>query len=184
MTKWVIDSAHSEVQFKVKYLVISKLTGSFTNFHGGATVYGDQGFDNAEIHFTLDVNSVNTNLEARDKHLRSGEFFDATNHPQISFQSTTFKKVKGDLYHLLGYLTIKGITKLVELDAEFGGIIKDLEGNTRAGFEVSGSISRWEFGLTFNPITGTGGMVLGEEIKLIANIQLVQEVEALQEKSV
>lgn len=173
-TKWVIDPMHSDVQFKVKYLVISTVTGSFRNFSGGATSRND-GFENAEIHFSLDVNSVNTQVEMRDNHLRSADFFDAGNFPQISFQSTSFKKVKGNLYHLFGLLTIKGITKPVELDAEFGGLALDAAGNTKAGFEVSGSISRWEFGLTFNPLTKAGGMVLSEEIKLEANIQLVQE---------
>lgn len=174
ITNWAIDPTHSEVQFKVKYLVISTLTGSFNNFSGGATSPSGS-FEDAEIHFSLDASSVNTHLAARDNHLRSADFFDTGKFPAISFQSTSFKKVKGDLYHLFGLLTIKGITKPVELDAEFGGLAKDLEGNTKAGFEVSGHISRWEFGLTFNPLTNAGGMVLGEEIKLVASIQLIQE---------
>lgn len=169
---------HSEVQFKVKYLVISTVTGSFKNFSGGATTPNGS-FNDAEIHFSLDVSSVDTNLEARDNHLRSADFFDAGNFPHISFQSTSFTKVHDDQYHLFGLLTIKGITKPVELDAEFGGFATDIEGNTKAGFEVSGRISRWEFGLTFNPLSKTGGMVLGEDIKLVANIQLVQEETSL-----
>lgn len=164
---------HSEVQFKVNYLMISSLTGSFNNFQGGASSTID-GFEQAEIHFSLDVNSVDTNLEARDKHLKSSDLFDVGSFPHITFQSTSFKKVKGSLYHLFGLLTIKGITKPVELEAEYGGLVTDPEGNIRAGFEVSGSISRWEFGLTFNPRTPTGSLLLSEEVRLVANIQLVQ----------
>lgn len=165
---------HSEVQFKVKHLVISTVSGTFKNFTGGATA-NDTDFENAEIHFSVDVNSIDTNLEVRDNHLRSAEFFDAAHHPRISFQSTSFQKVSENRYHLFGMLTIKGITKPVEMDAEFGGIAEDPEGNVKAGFEVSGRVSRWEFGLTYNPLTRTGGLVLGEDIKLIANIQLAQE---------
>ncbi|MCC9137000.1 YceI family protein [Pontibacter silvestris] len=176
ITKWIIDPLHSDVQFKVRHLVISTVTGSFNNFEGGATVQGDT-FDNAEIHFSLDVRSIDTKVEARDNHLRSADFFDAENHPHINFQSTYFSKMHDEVYSLFGMLTIKGITKPVELQAEFGGFAEDEYGNRKAGFEVSGNISRWEFGLTYNPLSKTGGLVLGEEIKLVANIQLTQEVE-------
>lgn len=174
--KWIVDPTHSDVHFKVKHLVISTVTGSFNNFNGGATTHGDD-FTNAEIHFDLDVNSIDTNLQARDAHLKSADFFDAKNHPHINFQSTSFEKISEDRYHLFGRLTIKGITKPVELYAEFGGFAKDEHGHLKAGFEVSGTVSRWEFGLTYNPLTKTGGFVLGEDIKLIANIQLKQEIE-------
>lgn len=178
ITKWIIDPLHSEVQFKVKHLVISTVTGSFNNFNGGATVQGDT-FEDAEIHFDLDVRSIDTKVEARDSHLRSADFFDAEKHPHIKFQSTYFTKMHDNVYSLFGKLTIKDITKPVELEAEFGGFAEDEHGNLKAGFEVSGTISRWEFGLTYNPLSKTGGLVLGEEIKLIANIQLTQEVEQL-----
>ena len=174
--KWVVDPSHSEVQFKVRHLVISTVTGSFNNFQGGATTLSND-FNGAEIHFSLDVKSIDTNQPLRDNHLKSSEFFDAENHPHINFQSTYFHKVHDDQYHLFGMLTIKGITKPVELDAEFGGFAVDADGQTKAGFEVSGRVSRWEFGLTYNPLNKTGGLVLGEDIKLIANIQLAQEVQ-------
>ncbi|MCC9168103.1 YceI family protein [Pontibacter harenae] len=176
ITKWVIDPYHSDVQFKVRHLVISTVTGSFNNFTGGATVQGDD-FDGAEIHFSLDVKSIYTKVEARDNHLRSAEFFDAENHPNINFQSTYFAKKYENVYTLVGMLTIKDITKPVELTAEFGGFAEDEFGNRKAGFEVSGTFSRWEFGLTYNPLNKTGGLVLGEEVKLSANIQLKQEEE-------
>lgn len=172
-TKWVIDPLHSEVHFKVKHLVISTVTGAFNTFGGEALTSGDD-FENAKVEFTMDVNSINTNQEARDSHLKSADFFDAEQFPQISFESTSFKKAKGDQYQLTGNLTMKGITKEVTVDAEYGGTAKDAYGNTKLGFEVSGKINRKEFGLTYNALTETGGLALGEDIKLIANIQLAK----------
>lgn len=173
-TKWVVDPMHSEVQFKIKHLVISTVTGAFNNFSGGATTSGE-GFENAEIHFTLDVNSIDTNQAQRDEHLKSADFFEAETYPEIKFQSVSFTKTGGDNYKLIGNLTMKGITKPVELNAEYGGSAKDAYGNTKIGFEVTGKINRKEFGLTYSALTETGGLALGEDIKLIANIQVAQE---------
>ncbi|WP_080238254.1 YceI family protein [Spirosoma rigui] len=172
-TKWVVDPLHSEVQFKVKHLVISTVTGTFRNFEGGATTVQDD-FNNAEIHFSLDVDSVDTNQEMRDTHLKSAEFFDVDTHPKIAFKSTSFEKVDDDEYVLTGNLTMKGITKPVTLKAEYGGTAKDAYGNQKLGFEVTGKVNRKEFGLTYNALTETGGLALGEDIKLIANIQLAK----------
>jgi len=174
-TKWSIDPMHSEILFKVKHLLISTVTGSFKSFQGDVTTESED-FDNAEIQFSIDVSSIDTNQEMRDGHLKSADFFDAGNYPHINFQSTRFTKVKDDHYHILGNLTMKGITKEIEIDAELGGIANDGQGNTKAGFEVTGKIHRSEFGLTWNKLTDTGGLALGDEIKLIGNIQLVKEV--------
>jgi polyisoprenoid-binding protein YceI len=174
VTKWIVDPAHSEVQFKIKHLVISTITGSFNNFEGGAT--SDlSNFEDAEIHFSLDVNSIDTNIEARDKHLRSADFFDAEQYPHITFQSNYFHQVKGEKYKLSGLLTLKGITKPIELDAEYGGSERDAEGNLRVGFEVEGRLSRQEFGLNYMQLTDSGGLLIGEDVRLIANIQLVKQ---------
>ena len=172
-TKWVVDPMHSEVQFKVKHLVISTVTGTFRNFEGGATTEHDD-FDGAEVHFSLDVNSVDTNQEMRDTHLKSADFFEAETYPKIAFKSTSFEKIDDDEYLLTGDLTMKGVTKPVTLKAEYGGTAKDNYGNKKLGFEVTGKINRKEFGLTYNALTETGGLALGEDIKLIANIQLAQ----------
>ncbi|GAB3880602.1 YceI family protein [Spirosoma agri] len=172
-TKWVVDPMHSEVQFKIKHLVISTVTGTFRQFEGGATTEHDD-FDGAEVHFSLDVASVDTNQEMRDTHLKSAEFFEADTYPTITFKSTSFKKIDDDEYTLTGDLTMKGITKPVSLKAEYGGTAKDGYGNQKLGFEVTGKINRKEFGLTYNALTETGGLALGEDIKLIANIQLSQ----------
>ncbi|GAB2534305.1 YceI family protein [Spirosoma aerophilum] len=164
---------HSEVQFKIKHLVISTVTGTFRSFEGGATTEHDD-FNNAEVHFALEVDSLDTNQEMRDNHLKSSEFFEAETYPRISFKSTSFKKVDDDEYQLTGDLTMKGITKPVILKAEYGGTAKDAYGNQKLGFEVTGKINRKEFGLTYNALTETGGLALGEDVKLIANIQLAQ----------
>jgi polyisoprenoid-binding protein YceI len=173
--KWAVDPTHSEVQFKVKHLVISTVTGSFNQFSGTATTTSDDDFDDAEIHFSLDVSSIDTNQEMRDTHLKSADFFDVANYPYITFQSTSFKKAKGDQYKLTGNLTMHGVTKEVTVDAEFGGSAKDGYGQTKIGFEITGVVNRKEFGLTYHALTETGGLALGEDIKLIANIQLTKQ---------
>ncbi len=174
-TKWIVDPTHSEVQFKIKHLVISTVTGSFNSFSGQATAPADsEDFSGSSIEFALDVNSIDTNQPQRDEHLRNGDFFDAPQFPQITFASTSFEKAKGDVYKLAGNLTMKGITKPVEVTAEYGGTAKDAYGNTKIGFEVTGVVNRKEFGLTYNALTETGGLALGEDIKLIANIQLAK----------
>ncbi|MCP9749797.1 YceI family protein [Ferruginibacter sp. HRS2-29] len=173
-TKWVIDPAHSELQFKVKHLVISTVTGSFKTF-SGEVVSATDSFEDGKISFNIDVNSIYTNQEQRDEHLKGTDFFDAAAFPQISFESTSFAKAGGDEYKLAGNLTMKGVTKPVELDVEFGGSEKDNYGNIKYGFEVTGKVNRKEFGLTYNALTDAGGLALGEDIKVIANIQLVKE---------
>ncbi|MCE6992495.1 YceI family protein [Dyadobacter sp. CY323] len=172
---WNIDPLHSEVQFKVKHLVISTVTGSFKSFSGSAITESDE-FTNAEIELTIDVDSVDTGQPGRDEHLRNGDFFETETYPQFQFKSTSFTKIKGDLYKLTGNLTIKGITKEVELEAEYGGTERDPWGNTKVGFEVTGTIDRKDFNVTFNSLTETGGLALGENIKILANVQLAKQV--------
>jgi polyisoprenoid-binding protein YceI len=173
-TKWVLDPMHSEIQFKIKHLVISTVTGSFTSFEGTAQTEGDD-FENAKVEFTLDVDSVNTNQEARDQHLRGEDFFNAAQYPKISFTSTSFTKKSGGEYKLTGDLTIKGVTKPVTLDVEHGGTAVDFYGNTKAGFEATGKINRKEFGLTWGGVTEAGAIVVGEDVKLIMNVQFAKQ---------
>lgn len=168
---WVVDPLHSEIQFKIKHLVISTVTGFFKSFQGTAKTEGDD-FENASIEFSIDVDSIDTNQAQRDAHLKNGDFFEAETYPQIQFRSTSFSKINDEQYKLIGDLTMKGVTKEVELVAEYGGNEKDHYGNVKHGFEVTGVINRKEFGLTYNAITETGGLALGENIKLIGNIQL------------
>ena len=174
-TNWKIDAAHSEMQFKVKHLMISTVTGSFKNFNLEAeTETAD--FNTAKtIVFTADIDSISTNNEQRDAHLKSPDFFDAEKYPQLSF---TGKKYEGDedSAKLYGGLTIKGTTKPVTLNVEYGGTVVDPYGQTKAGFTVTGKISRKEFGLTWSAVTETGGVVVGDDIKIHAEVQLVQQV--------
>ncbi len=173
-TKWILDPMHSEVQFKVKHLVISTVTGSFRKFEGEADTESDD-FTGSEISFSLDVDSIDTTQEARDEHLKSAEFFDVATYPKISFKSTKLAKISDSDYKLDGHLTIKDITKPVTLDVEYGGSAADFYGQTKAGFEISGKINRKEFGLTWSGVTEAGSIVVGEDIKLIINAQFTKQ---------
>ncbi|MBD1387399.1 YceI family protein [Mucilaginibacter rigui] len=172
-TKWVLDPMHSEVQFKVKHLVISTVSGFFKTFEGELTTENED-FTGAEIDFSLDVNSIDTTQPQRDEHLKSAEFFDAATYPKITFKSTSFT-ADGDDYKLVGNLTIKDVTKPVTLAVEYGGNAGDFYGNTKAGFEVTGKINRKEFGLTWDGVTEAGSIVVGEDIKLSMNIQFAKQ---------
>ena len=172
-TKWVLDPTHSEIGFKIKHLMITNVSGNFNKFEVRAeTVEHD--FTKAKINVDIEVESINTNSSQRDQHLRTADFFEAETFPTIHFQSTSFDKTETGIYKLTGKLTLKGVTKEVELTAEYGGTEKDHYGNTKIGFEVSGVINRKEFGLSFNSLTETGGLALGENVKLIGNVQLVK----------
>jgi polyisoprenoid-binding protein YceI len=172
-TKWAVDPMHSEVQFKVKHLVISTVTGTFKVFDGSLETENED-FSDAQINFSLDANSIDTNQPARDEHLRSADFFEAEKYPKITFKSTSFQKVEDDQYKLHGNLTIKDVTKPVTFDVEFGGTATDFYGNVKAGFEVSGKINRKEFGLVWNGITEAGAIVVGEDVKLNINAQFAR----------
>lgn len=173
-TNWAFDAAHSEITFKVKHMMIANVSGSFTKFDVKANTNGDD-FSTANIAFTAEAASINTNSEQRDGHLKSPDFFDAEKYPQISFQSTKVEKKSDSDYVLHGNLTIKDVTKAVALNVEFGGIGKDPWGNTKAGFNVEGKINRKDFGLNWNAALEAGGVLVGEEIKIAAEIQLSKQ---------
>lgn len=172
-TKWIIDPTHSEVHFKVRHLVISTVTGTFNTFEGSLETE-DEDFTNANIDFSLDVNSIDTNQEQRNAHLKSADFFSAEQYPKISFKSQSFKK-SGDDYELAGELTIKDITKPIKLQVEYGGTATDFYGNVKAGFEVTGKINRKEYGLTWGAVTEAGAIVVGEDIQLNINTQFAKQ---------
>lgn len=172
-TLWKVDPTHSEVQFKVKHLVISTVTGSFDSFDGKIETDGDD-FNNARATFIADIDSITTNNEDRDQHLKSEDFFNAEKYPKLKFESANFEKVGDSKYQVTGDLTIRDITKEIELDVVHGGTVADPYGNTKAGFEVIGTINRKEFGLTWNAVTEAGNVVVGDEIKLQLNVQFIQ----------
>ncbi|WP_026451454.1 YceI family protein [Aequorivita capsosiphonis] len=177
-TTWAIDPLHSEVLFKIKHLVISTVTGSFRKFEGKIITEGT-GFNNAKVSIVIDVKSIDTNQSQRDEHLQSGDFFEADAYPNITFESTSFLKTDGNDYSMIGNLTMKDVTKPIKLDVEYGGSQDNGHGILKHGFEVTGIVNRKEFGMTWNKLTDTGGLGLGEDIKLIANIQVAQLVEEL-----
>lgn len=173
--KWSVDPTHSEVQFKVKHLMITTVTGYFQTFNVEADTDDEQFSNPKNVVFTADVNSISTNNEQRDTHLKSADFFDVENHGEVRFEGTNYEKVSGDDYKLQGNLTIRGTTKPVTVNVEFGGIVVDPYGQTKAGFTVSGKISRKEFGLTWDAVTEAGSVVVSDDIKIQAEIQLVKQ---------
>lgn len=174
MAKWTIDTAHSEVGFKVRHLVISTVSGKFTSFEGTVEAEKDD-FSDAKVSFSAEIDSVHTGNEQRDGHLKSPDFFDAASHPKLSFASTGVTRKKGNDYIVTGNLTIKNVSKPVELEVEFGGIQKDFYGRTIAGFEINGKINRQDYGLTWSAVTETGGIVVADEVKLHINAELIKE---------
>lgn len=169
--KWSLDPTHSEVQFKVRHLMVSWVTGAFNQFNATVETEG-QDISTARVHFDADLSAISTNNEQRDAHLRSGDFFDADNHPQIVFESTGMEKARDD-YKLHGTLTMRGVSKPITLAVDFGGIVKDPWGNTRAGFSVSGKLNRKDFGISFGMVSETGGVMLGEEVSISANMEFI-----------
>jgi len=173
LAKWTIDPSHSEITFKVKHLVISTVTGKFKSFDASIESENDD-FEDATISFEAEIDSIDTGNEDRNNHLKSDDFFNAEEHPKLSFKSTSFKKIGDDEYKLIGDLTIRGNTKAVELDAEYGGTVEDSYGNTKAGFDVSGKINRKEFGLTWSAVTEAGSVVVSDAVKLNLNVQFTR----------
>jgi len=175
-TTWVIDPMHSDVQFKIKHLVISNVIGSFKKFEGNI-IANEDNFNDAKVNFTIDVKSIDTNQAQRDEHLQNGDFFSADLYPTITFESTSFVRTGVSEYKMHGNLTLRGVTKPIELSVEYGGSDHNAQGILKHGFEITGIVNRIEFGMTWNILTGTGGLGLGEDIKLIANIQVAKLVE-------
>ena len=171
--KWVVDPTHSEVHFKVKHLVISTVTGTFKVFSGSLETENEN-FTNAEIEFSLDVNSVDTNQQQRDEHLRSADFFDAEKFKEIHFTGNTYKQVEAGHYELYGDLTIKEIKKQIKLDVEFGGVIKDPWGNDKAIFNIEGKINRKDWGLNWNAALEAGGFLVSDDVWINCEVQLVK----------
>jgi len=172
-TKWNLDQAHSEIGFKVKHMMITNVTGAFEQFSVDVTTE-DKDFTTAKIQFLADLNSITTGNADRDNHLKSADFFNAAAHPQVKFVSTRFEKKDSTEFVLHGTLTIKEVSKPIQLAVEFGGIGKDPWGNEKAGFSLSGKINRTDFGLNWNAALETGGVLVGEEVKLHAEIQLIK----------
>lgn len=172
--KWAIDTAHSEITFKVKHLVVTTLSGKFDQFEGALETTNDD-FTGAKISFNASVASINTGSADRDGHLKSDDFFNAEAYPNLTFESTSFTKTGDSTYKLVGNFTMRDVTKPIELQVEYGGTATDPWGNVKAGFEINGKISRNEYGLKWNALTEAGGAVVSDEVKLHLNVQLIKQ---------
>jgi polyisoprenoid-binding protein YceI len=174
-TNWIADASHSEIGFRIKHLMITNVKGKFSDFEVSAQTEGED-FSTAKISFSADVASIHTGNNDRDNHLRSADFFDAENHPKMTFEATEVGKADGDgNFKLSGNLSIRGTSRPVTLDVEMGGVAKDPWGNTKAGFTISGKINRKDWGLTWNAPTEAGGLLVSEEVKLNIDLQLLKQ---------
>lgn len=154
--------------------MVTNVTGQFNSF-AGEIVSNKEDFTGSEISFSADINSISTGNEQRDEHLKAADFFEAEKYPHLNFVSTDLRKLDDERYELIGNLTIKGVTRTMKLDVEFGGIVRDPWGNTKAGFSLQGKINRKDFDLSFHMVTETGGLLLSDEVKLLAEVQLLQQ---------
>jgi polyisoprenoid-binding protein YceI len=165
MAIWKIDPAHSEVNFKVKHLVVSTVTGHFSRFDATIESSADD-FSDAQVSFEAEVNSINTKNEQRDAHLKSPDFFDSKKYPKLSFVSTSVKRISDHELQVIGNLTMRGVTKKITLDAIYNGTVAGFDGVQVAGFEIRTKLNRFDFGLQWNALTEAGGVVVGNEVRI------------------
>ncbi|HKB44597.1 MAG TPA: YceI family protein [Chitinophagaceae bacterium] len=176
-TKWIIDPTHSEIHFRVRHLMVSYVTGGFKQFNAEVETEGND-ISTAKVKFTADINSISTNNDQRDEHLKTGDFFDAENHPQLIFESSKLEKIDDENYKLHGTLTMRGNSKKIVLNVEYGGQAQDPWGNTRTGFSVTGKINRKDFGVSFGAVSETGSILLSDDVAVNANVQFIKVVAA------
>ena len=173
-TKWVLDPAHSKIGFKVRHLMISNVLGNFKDFEGEIISDGNN-FTNSSVKLSIKTASVDTEIADRDTHLKSTDFFDAEKFPVMTFNSTSMEDLGDDTFELKGLMKIKDVEKPVKLAVEFGGVMKDPWGNEKAGFSINGKINRKDFGLSWNAALEAGGVLVGEEVKIICDIELAKQ---------
>ncbi len=176
MTIWKIDPAHSEINFKVKHMLVSTVRGHFDNFD--ATIEtSKEDFSDARIRFEADVNSINTRNSDRDNHLKSADFFDAEKHPKMIFESTSVKNISDFELQVKGNLTLRDVTKEIILNVIYNGIVSGFGDTKVAGFEVTTKLNRFDYGLQWNALTEAGGVVVSNEVKIeiLAEFNQVQK---------
>ena len=173
-TRWIIDPTHSEIGFKVKHMMFTNISGKFTKFD--ASIESDTiDFENAKIEFTGAIDSISTGNADRDKHLISPDFFDSAQFPEIKFTATSFTKINDGKYDLIGDLSMHGVTQSIKMPTEFSGLMTDPWGNTKLAFSLEGKINRKDWGLNWNSALETGGVLVGEEVRLITELQFVKQ---------
>lgn len=166
---WNLDKSHSEAQFKVKHMVISTVSGEFLDFDASIQSESDD-FKNAKFTFSAKIDSITTKNDQRDAHLKSDDFFNASQYPELHFTAENF-----DGETLNGEITIKGVSLPIELNVDFGGVITDPYGDQRAGFEFVGELNRKDFGLNWSATTEAGGLVVADKIKLSVNLEFIKQ---------
>ncbi|MDN5202381.1 YceI family protein [Fulvivirgaceae bacterium BMA10] len=172
--KWMVDPSHSSIRFEVDHLVVSRVSGDFTEFKGSVESMSESDFTDAKIEATIQVSSIDSRNMSRDKHLRQDDFFNVKEYPIMQFRSTSVIKQDENTYTIIGDLTIRDVTKPFEMEARMGGSIV-VDGKLRAGITASGSINRFDYHLKWNDTLDSGGLVVGEEVDISLNIQLVKE---------
>ena len=172
-TKWAIDKTHTHIHFKVRHLMISTVTGSLGSFEGTFET-GGADFSGAKASFSADVATFSTGDASRDGHLQTADFFDATTHPKLIFNSNAFEKTGENKYKMTGILEIRGISKEISLNVEHTGIAKDPCGNIKSGFNITGTVNRKDWGLNWNAVLEAGGFMLQDEVKIDCEVQLAK----------
>ncbi len=172
-TTWTFDKTHSKIQFDVAHMVISEVSGQFQEYEG-TVLTSKEDFSDAKIDFLIDVKSIDTDDGERDGHLQSPDFFDADKYPNITFKSKSMKKSGENQYKLTGDFTMHGVTKEITIDAKYGGTVTDPYGNVKAGFKITGIIDRTDFGLKYNSVMDTGGLMIGEEVTITCRVELLK----------
>ncbi len=173
-TTWNFDNSHTTIGFDVSHMVIATVDGKFKSFSGTVETEGDN-WENAKINFTADINSIDTDNEDRDNHLKSPDFFAAEEYPELTFVGKSMEKVGDKEYKLTGDLTMRGTTKEVSLDVTHNGTITDPWGNVRAGFSIEGEVNRFDYGLEWDKTLDTGGLVVGNEVEIDIEVELIQQ---------
>lgn len=172
-SSWKLDTAHSKLKFAVTHLLISEAEGNFASFTGSLEA-SKPDFTDAIVEFSVDVNSINTENEMRDKHLRSDDFFNAEKHPKMLFKSVSWKMIDARNYRIEGDLTIRDVTKRVTFDVVYGGTVKDPWGNTKAGFKATTVINRFDYNLKWNTLAEAGAVV-GKDVAITLNLEFSKQ---------
>lgn len=181
MTTWTLDAAHSQIEFAVKHMMVTTVRGQFRKFSVDVD-FDEENPERSSVSAHIDASSIETGMEARDAHLRSGDFFDAQAFPELTFRSTKIAASR-DGYKIDGDLTIRDVTRSVTLEAEIGGVVPNMQGGRRAGFSATTKISRKAWGLTWNQVLEAGGLAVGDDIKISIEVAMVA-AEAAAEKTI
>ena len=170
---WAVDKSHTKIQFSARHMIISEVTGQFNDYE--LKLHATQDFSEVDVELEIQVNSIDTGIIERDNHLKSPDFFDVENFPKMIFKSKSVKVINEEKFKLLGDLTIRDVTKPIELDVTYGGTIKDPWGFTRAGFKVQGSVNRFDYNLKWNALMETGGAVVSKNINIICDLEVTKQ---------